>query len=92
MRLARASAIAARWAASGAWSPASLEAQLCYVAEGARGSPVAPPLAVKVSDDGARAFSNDEGRTAETRSAVHDMAASEFLALCRDGRSDGRRP
>jgi hypothetical protein len=58
----------------------------------ARVSPVAPPLAVKVSDDGARAFSNDEGRTAETRSAVHDMAASEFLALCRDGRSDGRRP
>ena len=84
---ARARAIAARWAASGAWSPASLEVQLCCAADGAHAP---PPLKVKVSDDGARAFSYDEGRTA-VRTAVHDMEAGEFFALCRNGRS-ARRP
>tara|TARA_B110000208_G_scaffold1535_1_gene2004 strand:- start:12 stop:1541 length:1530 start_codon:yes stop_codon:yes gene_type:complete len=84
--------ISARWSASGAWSAATLEAQLggaancCAVATSAAPPPPSLPLlTVKVNADGHRAFSYDEGRLAASarRTQLVEMSARELFELCR---------
>ena len=92
MFLELAARISARWSASGAWSAATLEAQLggaancCAVATSAAPPPPSLPLlTAKVNDDGHRAFSYDEGRLAASarRTQLVEMSARELFELCR---------